>query len=324
MSPSPPRPPAAEAYHQLAGDAFGTTWHVTWKGPDPDVVGPAIAEALERVDARMSSWREDSELAEVRRTQGPVVVSQETADVVQAALELAAATDGAFDPTVEPLMRLWGFRGGRLEHAPDDAAVEAARAQVGFERVEVFRHGGVPLVQGGGTALDLSAIAKGHGVDVVALALSRLGATDQLVEVGGEVRVAGEGPRGAWRLSVDAPDPSKGPGEQAAATLAVTNVAVASSGDYRSTYWVDVQRVAHTMDPRTGRPVVSNVLATTVVAPDCRTADGWATALMVLPPDAGLAAIESRPELDAMWVLGGEGTVRVVSSSGMDAWLTPP
>lgn len=96
---------------------------------------------------------------------------------------------------------------------------------------------------------------------------------------------------------------------------------MASSGDYRSGYEVDGVRVAHTMDPRTGRPVVSSVLATTVVAPDCRSADGWATALMVLPEEAGLQAIEARPELEALWVLGEGTDVRVVTSTGMSHWL---
>jgi len=313
--------PVEEPYQRAAGEAFGTTWHVTWRGPAVPEVEAAVVATLARVDERMSSWREDSELSEIRRSDGPVVVSEETAEVVQAALELASATDGAFDPTVEPLMRLWGFRGGRLEHAPDDAAIEAARARVGFHRVEVFRHGGVPLVQGDGTALDLSAIAKGHAVDAIALSLSRLGAADHLVEVGGEVRVAGRGPSGPWRLAVDAPDPTKGPGEEAAATLSLTNISVASSGDYRTVYEVDGQRVAHTMDPRTGRPVVSSVLGTTVVAPDCRAADGWATALMVLPPDVGLHAIEARPDLEAFWVLGTDAGVTVQRSSGLGDWL---
>lgn len=306
---------------RLQGEAFGTTWHLVWTGPAAETVERDVAAVLERIDQRMSSWRPDSELSEVRRSEGATVVSEETAAVIEQALSLSVATDGAFDPTVEPLMAVWGFRGERRTATPSDEDVARAKAQVGFERVEVFRHGGVPLVNAGGTALDLSAIAKGYAVDQVSWTLSRLGAANHLVEIGGEVRVAGSGPSGLWSLSVDAPDPSKGPGEASSTLLALTNAAVASSGDYRSAYVVDGTKVAHTMDPRTGRPVRSSVLATTVVAPDCATADGWATALMVLDPETGMHAIEARPELEALWVISDGEAQRIVSTSGMGAYL---
>lgn len=319
MSPSPPEAPT---WHRMAGEVFGTTFHLTWSGPAPEAVEPAVLAALERVDARMSSWRPDSELSAIRQGPSVVVVSEETADVVRDALALAEATDGAFDPTVEPLMELWGFRGTRRSAPPTEAEIEAARAQVGWHRVEVFRHGGLPLVDAHGTALDLSSIAKGHGVDVVAHTLATLGSADHLVEIGGEVRVAGEGPRGLWTLAVEAPAPG-GTDASTAGVLAISNLGLASSGNYRNGYELEGERVVHTMDPRTGRPRRSDVLATTVLAPDTRTADGWATALMVLPLAEGQAAIEARPELEALWVQVVEGERHVVYSSGMPRVADP-
>ena len=313
--------PGATAYHRLSGEAFGTTWNLTWTGPEPAAVEAAVVAALERVDSRMSSWRDDSELSAIRRGPGPVVVSEETAGVLRVALDLADATGGAFDPTVEPLMRLWGYRGERRATPPTDAEVDAARALVGFHRVQVFRHGGVSLVDADGAALDLSAIAKGYGVDAVSDTLSRLGAANHLVEIGGEVRVAGEGPSGLWTLSIDTPDSASAPGSSAVQTLALTNGSVATSGNYRSAYDAGGQRVVHTMDPRTGRPTTSDVLSVTVVAPDCTLADGWATALMVLPQAEGQRLIEGRPGLAALWVMDRDGRHAVVVSEGMDALL---
>jgi thiamine biosynthesis lipoprotein len=319
---SAPAPQEGPVYHRLAGEAFGTSWHLTWSGPEPAVVEPAVLEVLERVDARMSSWRSDSELSAIRQGPSAVVVSEETADVVRQALDLSDATGGAFDPTVEPLMELWGFRGTPRSTPPSDEEVAAARSAVGAHRVEVFRHGGLSLVDAHGTALDLSAIAKGHGVDAVHHALAALGATDQLVEIGGEVRVAGRGPRGgAWALAVEAPAPDGSPSTEG--VLHVTNLGMASSGNYRSGYELDGERVVHTMDPRTGRPRRSDVLATTVLAPTTAEADGWATALMVMPYDEGLAAVEARPELEALWVRSGDEGRQVLRSSGMPAVSAP-
>ncbi|MEZ4237869.1 MAG: FAD:protein FMN transferase [Myxococcota bacterium] len=306
-----PPPPAV---HALRGEALGTTWSVKWRGDrptEPDAEA-AVVRVLGEVDAAMSSWRDDSELAAIRSSHGPVVVSEETYEVVGAALELADATRGAFDPTVEPLMALWGFRGAPRTEPPTDDEIAAARAQVGWQRVRRFRGpDGAPRIDGGGTSLDLSAIAKGHAVDRVANALSALGAADQLVEVGGEVRAQGDGPQGAWQLGVDEPEPGHAPGQALAAVVGLTNAALATSGNYRSRYEADGTVIVHTMDPRTGRPFDSVVGSASVVAPDCRTADGWATALMVLG-EAGLPLVEARPDLEALLLVGG----REVPTSG--------
>jgi len=305
------------AYHQLQGEAFGTTWHLTWAGPEPERVEPRVTSVLRRVDERMSSWRPDSELSAIRQGPGVVVVSEETAEVVQAALRLADASQGAFDPTVEPLMELWGFRGERRQAPPTDARIAEVMNEVGFWKVEAFRHGGLPLVDAHGAALDLSAIAKGHAVDAVHHALAMEGVTDMLVEIGGEVRVAGRGPSGPWTLAVEAPVPGAAPGAAQTGVLRVSNVGLATSGNYRSAYELGGQTVVHTMDPRTGRPSAGEVKAVTVVAPTCREADGWATALMVLSVAEGQAAVARRPELEALWVVGEGDEPSTVASDGM-------
>ena len=323
-APSPTEAPRMPV-QRLEGKAMGTTWSVTWRGaaPTPEAAQGAIEDALNTVDAAMSTWRDDSELQAVRRGRGPVEVSEETWTVVRAALDLAAATDGAFDPTVEPLMELWGFRGDRRSTPPTGKEVELARRRVDWKRVKLGRavSGGAPTIDAQGTGLDLSAIAKGHAVDRVSWALSSLGAAHHLVEIGGEVRAQGEGPQGAWRLGVEVPDARRAPGSTFAAFLRLRNAGLATSGNYRNAYDAGGTWVVHTMDPRTGRPHETTVASATVIAPNCRTADGWATALMVLDPEAGLAAVEREPQLEAILLIGGAEGFEQRLSSGASRWI---
>lgn len=302
------------AFSHLTGETMGTMWSVkTLPVEGAADAESAIQSILDTVDAQMSTWRADSELSLVRAGEGPVPVSAETASVVQAALNLAQETGGAYDPTVQPLMEMWGFHGDAPMRWPSDADISAAKAQMGFEKVKVSL-GENPTVDAGGTALDLSSIAKGFSVDWVSNALSGRGSTDYMVEVGGEVRVAGHNERGEpWAIGVDRVDG----GEGFAAILSVTNVAVATSGNYRNKRLIDGREVGHTMDPRTGQPADTDVLSATVVAPDCQTADGWATALMVLGVEA-IPMINHLPDTEALLLMGDRAAPTVVMSDGMD------
>ena len=307
----------------LQGRAFGTSWTVRWLpsegGPDLEQAEALIVEELAQVDALMSTWREDSELSRARITEGPLAVSPQTAGVVRSALELAERSGGAFDPTVQPLVELWGIHGKRRTTAPTDEEVAAAMLQVGWKRVVLGGTAEVPTLDTAGTALDLSAIAKGHAVDEVSEALQRAGADRHMVEVGGEVRVAGLGPNNeGWRLGVDDPIAAAAPGTKLIAVLSLTDAALATSGNYRNRYVVDDQTVVHTLDPRVGRPVQSDVVSASVVAPTCEQADGVATALMVLGAEGGMALVEALAGVETLLVLG-DGEQR--RSTGLSAHL---
>ncbi|MCB9664988.1 MAG: FAD:protein FMN transferase [Alphaproteobacteria bacterium] len=318
-TPSPPE------YASLQGKGLGTSWTVRWSAAgnvEAPAVEDAVLAALRDVDEGMSTWRDDSDLAAVRRGPGAVAVRADTAFVVRQALALAEETGGAFDPTVQPLVELWGLHGAPRTTWPSDEELGAARAQLGWARVAVTDGPDGAAVDAGGTALDLSAIAKGHAVDRVVGALGALGVTDLMVEVGGEVRAHGRSPRGgAWVLGVDRPVVGSQPGEGLVATVRLANAAMATSGNYRTAYEVEGRTVHHTLDPRTGLPASARVLSATVVAPDCRTADGWATALMVLGPEEGLPLLSRHPDLEA-WVVVADGDGwRTASTPGMDALL---
>lgn len=278
--------------------------------------------ALRDVDERMSTWRDDSELMRARVGSGPIPVSEPLAQVVGAALGGAARSGGAFDPTVLPLMSLWGLHGTPRTTLPSDSDIAEAQARVGWERVALTRDDqGRALLDAGGTALDLSAIAKGYAVDRVFEALVAEGVTDLLVEVGGDLRVAGRSPRGGlWSVGVDRPVVGKAPGADLVATVQLTNLAVVTSGNYRNRTRIEGVEIHHTMDPRTGRPASNAARSASVVAPDAMTADIWSTALMVLGVD-GLEVIEALPGVDAWILVEGEGGLEAASSTGMKRHL---
>lgn len=319
--------PGDEGWRAVAGQAFGAGWKVQWHeapGAGPSEVQAAVQAVLEDVDLHLSTWRDDSELSAVRRGPGPVAVSEETAFVVREALALAATTGGAFDPTVQPLMELWGFTGPHRTAWPTPEELAAARAQVGWQRVVLGRDAeGRPTVDAGGTALDVSALAPGHAADRVLWTLTGLGVRDAYVDVGGEIAATGASPRGGpWRVGIERPDPEGAPGSALVARIDLIDAAVATSGNYRTRYTIGERVVHHTLDPRTGEPSAAPVLSATVIAPDARTADGWATALMVLGED-GLKLLEGHPLVEAWILLDGPSGPTPRGTAGVEARLAP-
>lgn len=323
---APPSVKEDKTYSELRGEALGTTWRVVWAAPEEINPSPGILAALGRVDEHMSNWREDSEISVARRADAPTVVSEDTADVVAAALRLAEKTGGAFDPTVGPLMTLWGMHGNPRTTAPSDAEIGETMGAIGYGRVALGRTAsGQPTLDVGGTALDLSAIAKGYAVDQVAWEVTKAGASDFMVEIGGEVLVSGEGVSGGlWTLGVDAPVKGAAPGEALAGTVQLGHGAVATSGNYRNYYKLEGVEIHHTLDPRTGRPSTSDVASVTVLAPDCMTADGWATALMVLGSEQGMPLVEANPDLEAWFLVWSDEGWRALRSSGLSGRVATP
>jgi thiamine biosynthesis lipoprotein len=281
---------------QLAGATMGTTWSVTLNASDlPTEARVAAANAIEAaladVDARMSTWREDSELSRFNGAPStdPVAMSPESLEVFALAADVSQRSGGAFDVTVRPLVAAWGFGAGARPPGEEPSAAELAALgeRVGYALLVVDREAGTLQKLRPDVEADLSAIAKGYAVDQVAAALEGLGHDDYLVEVGGELRVRGERPAGGpWRLAIERPDPD---GRAIHAVLLLDAGALATSGDYRSFWENGGQRRAHIIDPRTGRPSTHGLASVSVVHPDAVSADAWATALSVLGPEEGLA-----------------------------------
>jgi thiamine biosynthesis lipoprotein len=280
-----------EARRELRGATMGTTWSVVYV----DSVGIAAEELREKIDAELaaindalSTYQDDSEISRLNASPaGTYPVSAMFAEVLGTALRIGALTDSAYDVTVGPLVDLWGFGSTPRTGVPPTAdAIAAAQTLVGAERLHLDAQRRL-LTREAGTQIDLSSIAKGYAVDRVLGVVAGSGVRRALVEIGGELRAIGERPGGgAWRLAVEAPRPAT---SRVQAALAVSDAAVATSGDYRNFFEVDGRRFAHLVDPRTGYPVAHDLVSVTVIAPTCVIADAWATALIVLGREAALA-----------------------------------
>ena len=297
---------------------MGTTYSVRAACPERPVQ-QRIAAVLAEVERRMSTYDAASELSRFNRAEvgRPFAVSAPLATVVAAAVRLAEETGGALDPTVAPLVALWGFGAQASASAvpPTAAEVRAARAAVDYRRLGM-REQPPALTKRAPLTLDLSALAKGYAVDRVAAMLAAAGCDSYLVEVGGELRVAGGGPGGrAWRIGVESPE-----GGEPVATLAVFDGAVATAGNYRQTRSLGGRPASHVIDPRSGYPVARGLASVTVVAPTALAADGYATALLVLGPDAGRRFAE-RTGLAALFVMDGAADLDRRETTAMADYL---
>lgn len=280
---------------RLSGGVFGTTWSLTYlvdsDTPSSDAVETALLAAFNVVNQQMNNYDPASTISQFNRLPPgePIEVGWDFAYVLTEALRIGEASQGAYDVTVSPVAALWGFGPAGPTQVPDEAALSDVLRSVGVEHLEWEPETRRLAKRAAGTALDLSSIAKGYGVDLGADALDELGVTRYMLEVGGEVRLRGLSPRDdLWRIAIEKPV-TEGAREVQAAIVA-TDVGIATSGDYRNFFEVDGVRYSHLIDPRTGQPIRHDLVSVTVVHPSTAVADAWATALTVMGFDAGLAA----------------------------------
>jgi thiamine biosynthesis lipoprotein len=279
-------PACAAQVITIEGRTMGTSYSIKYVGPPssrPSVTA-AIESALEAVDALFSTYRADSVVSRFNasRTTEPVAVGREFRDLTAMALSIAAATDGAFDPTILPVVRAYPLRDGRTTAIPSASVLAAAVERVGFDRIEIVDGSTIRKTRAD-TELDTNAFAKGHGVDRVVGELQRLGYLSCLVEIGGEVRCGGTKPGGApWVVGVESPveDGRRVVNER----VHVRDEAIATSGSYRQFIESGGATVHHIFDSRTGANPPSDVLAVSVRSATCAVADALATAFMVTGP----------------------------------------
>ncbi len=277
----------------------------------------AVTKTVARVDDLMTTYRE----SEVTRfnSEGstvPFVVSPETAAVASLSLELAEITGGAIDVTVGPLVEAFGFGASASAEVPSEAQLAELRSQVGYELLGVDDQQRL-IKRHPELTVDFSAVAKGYGVDRAAEVLDEFGFDRYMIELGGEVRARGRNQRGLpWRIGVERPDAERGRVER---VVPLVDLSMATSGDYRQYREVDGRRISHLLDPRTARPIDHSVASATVLHSDCATADGLATAMMVLG-EAGLELAESRGWA-VMLLVRADGGFREVTSTAFDALI---
>ena len=284
----------AEQIH-LSGPTMGTTYNVKYIAeegqPSAETLQLEIDRLLEEVNDQMSTYRKDSELSRFNQAQNsePFAVSPQTAIVVKEAIRLNGLTLGALDVTVGPLVNLWGFGPeARPEVVPTEEELAARKANIGIRHLSV--DGNTLTKDIPNLYVDLSTIAKGWGVDVVADYIQSQGVTNYMVEVGGEMRLKGLNREGIkWRIAIEKPSVE----ERAIQDIIEPgDMAVATSGDYRNYFERDGVRYSHIINPETGKPISHKVVSVTVIDESSMTADGLATGLMVLGEDLGMQVAE--------------------------------
>lgn len=297
--------------HAVQGETMGTYWSVRAVAPaslSAEALAAAAQAVLDRVDAQMSTYKPDSALSRFNAAPADswLALPDEAFAVVAHALQLARDSDGAYDPTVGPLVNLWGFgpEAARRE-PPAREAIEAARQRIGWWRIQLDA-ATQRVYQPGGLYLDLSSVAKGYSVDLLGRQLDSLGVTAWLVEVGGELKGKGRKPDGSpWRIGIERPlaaGATTAPAEGFSQVVNLSGRAIATSGDYRRRFEAAGTWYSHHIDPRTGWPVPHVVASVSVLAEQAISADPLGTLMTVLGPERGLAYARERG-LAVMFVL---------------------
>lgn len=290
--------PDRGAILELQGRTMGTSYSVQVASPPPDLdpesLRQSIAAELARVNAQMSTYAPDSNLSRFNRSDSTdwIAVPSELAEVVTEAQRVSRLSDGAFDVTVGRLVNLWGF--GPERHpgrVPAPETIARGLARTGYHKLSVRSAPPALRKSQPGLSVDLSAIAKGYAVDCLARLLDQRGLGNYLVEVGGELRASGQHPERPWRVAIERPESHE---RAVFRVLALHDIGMATSGDYRNFFEQDGVFYSHTINPRSGRPVDHRLASVTVLDASCMRADALATALLVLGPTRGLALAEEQ------------------------------
>ena len=297
---------ASEEYATVDGAMLGTTLHVSAdvRNTTPQELYAAIMELDRQAKASMSIFDDGSLLSRLNRNETDSI-DRHITYCLQLADSIGALSGGRYDVTVKPLVEAWGFAGRERTAEPN---IDSLLAFVGREKVAV--HDGRLVKSDPRVQLDFNSIAKGYTVDLLAALVERFGARNYLVDIGGEVRCKGVNARGgAWRIGVETPfDGNMSDGRYLQCRLQMTDGALATSGNYRRYYIDDCGRkVAHTIDPLTGRSALSRLLSVTVAAPTCAEADALGTMFLAMGADEALAAAERMPHAKVYFILAGEG-----------------
>jgi thiamine biosynthesis lipoprotein len=313
---------------EFSGKTMGTTFMVKIANIEISKIQKKkikndVEQALSKVNQQMSTWIPNSEISRFNRLDKdtPFKVSKEFVQVLMMAIKVNNESNGAFDVTVGPLVDLWGFGKKEIRQKPPTISeINKLMKNIGTHHIKVLNDSMV-LKTNPSIELDFGAIAKGYGVDVVSQVIIDLKYNNFLVEIGGEVVVRGLNGDNFWKIGIDRPTYNSLPGTDLQAILKVSDLAMATSGDYRNYFISEDSVYSHTIDPLTGRPIINGVAATTILAPSCMEADAIATAIMVLGEEKGIKWIESKDDVEAMIIIREEESFREVFSSGFREYI---
>lgn len=302
-------------FRKAEGEAWHTIYHITYNAPCE--LDDSIRAVIDSVDLALSFFNPDSELsmlnmAEEKKEAGPML-----REVYEISRRVWKLSGGMFDPTVSPAITAWGFGKGH-EISPDTITIDNLRPVVGFEKTRL--ENGVIYKTKPQTEFNFSAIAKGYGVDRVAAMFERNGVFDYLIEIGGEIRAGGHNHNGSdWRIAIDTPVEGHVVGDSAADTISFSGMGMATSGNYRNFHRTENGGLfGHTISPLTLRPVKTDLLSVTVMAPTCAEADALATASMVMGFDRASALLDSL-NLPALFIVGSGGNMIITGNNRLRA-----
>lgn len=277
----------------ITGYAQGTTYSVKYwreKKVDNAAIKQAVDQELARIDSVMSNYRDDSDIEAFNQNKVaniPIMLNDEILNVLKISAEVNQKSLGCYDPTIGPLFSIWGFKKDNL-HIPDDAEIAKALEAVGFTSKLKFVDNTVTKLNPE-TTIGLSAIGQGYAVAKISELLESQGIHNYLTEIGGEMLVAGTKPDGEqWHVGVERPIPNSQKVSEVISITGAQPTAIMTSGTYRHYFDANGKRYSHILDPRTGKPVEHDSVATTVLLPDATYADAWSTALLCLGSEAGL------------------------------------
>ena len=290
-------------YVRLEGFALGTTYRMVAGFKDSTGMQKAVDSLFAAVDASMSVFEENSLLNRVNRNETDSL-DKHLIHCIEAAAAVSEISGGRYDITIRPLTRAWGFNAEEAQRQPD---VDSLLQFVGYRKIRI--ENGRLVKENPWIEIDLNSIAKGYTVDLLGELLREMGSENYLVEVGGEIVCRGTNPRGTpWTIGIDTPEEGNyTPGASLQTILMPGDAAMATSGDYRN-FYIDGQgrKIAHTINALTGMTRGSDLLSATVVAPDCTTADAYATMLMVVGRERAIEILESNPDIAGYLISAGE------------------
>lgn len=301
-------------FNTASGFVFGTVYKIAYQH-DADLK-PEIEAELKRFDQSLSPFNDSSIISRVNRNE-ELVTDSFFQTCFNRSIEISRETKGAFDITIAPLANAWGF-GFKKGAFPDSLMIDSLLQITGYEKVKL--ENGKVVKQDPSVMLSCSAVAKGYSVDVIARLLDRKGIKNYMVDIGGEVVVKGKNATGdLWRIGINKPyDDSLAVKQDIQVVLNLTDLGMATSGNYRNYYYKDGKKYAHTIDPRTGYPVQHSILSSTVIAEDCMTADALATSFMVMGLEEAEKFCKANPMIDAYFIYSGEnGEFKTYYTDGM-------
>jgi thiamine biosynthesis lipoprotein len=306
---------------RIAGEAQGTTYHITYLSDNNINFKKEIDSLLKDIDLSLSTYDPASIISKINRNDSNVIADEYFKDVFNKSMEVSERTEGLFDVTVAPVINAWGF-GFTKKVQVTKEMIDSLLQLVGYQLVKL--QGSKLIKAKPQMMLDFNAIAQGYSVDILASFLNSKGIGNYLVELGGEVKAKGKKNKDElWKVGIDRPNDTATDERPLEAIVRLKDKALATSGNYRKYYIENGQKYAHIINPRTGYPAKHNLLSTTVIAPDCITADAYATAFMVMGLKKSKQFLLENKELNLQvhFIYNQNGTWETYTSETLKEWI---